>query len=140
MQDITRRQFLALAAGALAAFAVPTTAEAMPAKYRKCPTVEQNGITYRLYKRCAIVQAAPNRKSVTIPNAIKTSGKTYTVTAIWDRTFSKCPKTRRVILKARHLETIEDPAIFSGKISVTAYDRTTYKWLKRGGAKVTLHK
>lgn len=140
MQDITRRQFLALAAGALAAFAVPTTAEAMPAKFRKCPTVTQNGITYRLYKRCAIVERTPNRKSVTVPNAIKTSGKTYAVSAIWDGTFSKCPKTRRVILKARNLETIEDTAIFAGKISVTAYDRDTYKWLKREGVKVTLHK
>lgn len=140
MQDITRRQFLALAAGALAAFAVPTTAEAMPAKFRKCPTVTQNGITYRLYQRYAIVQATPNRKSVTIPNAIKTGGKSYTVSAIWDRTFSRTPKTRRVILKARNLETIEDPAIFRGKISVTAYDRATYAWLKRGGVKVTLHK
>ena len=71
---------------------------------------------------------------------MKAGGKAYTVTAIWDGTFSKCPETRRVILKARNLETIEDPAIFSGKISVTAYDRATYAWLKRGGVKVTLHK
>jgi len=140
MQDITRRQFLALAAGALAAFAVPTTAEAMAVKFRKCPTITQNGVTYRLYKRYAIVQRTPNRKSVTIPNTVKAGGKAYTVTAIWDRTFSKCPKTQRVILKACNLETIEDPAIFRGKISVTAYDRATYAWLKRGGVKVTLHK
>lgn len=140
MQDITRRQFLAALAGLAAVAITPRPAEAMPAKFRKCPTVEQNGVTYRLYKRYAIVQATPNRKSVTIPNAVKAGGKSYTVSAIWDKTFSRTPKLQRVILKARHLETIEDPAIFSGRISVTAYDRTTYKWLKRGGAKVTLHK
>ena len=140
MQDITRRQFLAALAGLAVVAITPRPAEAMPAKFRKCPTVTQNGVTYRLYKRFAIVQATPNRQSVTIPNTIKTGGKSYTVTAIWDRTFSKCPKTQRVILKARHLETIEDPAIFRGKISVTAYDRATYAWLKRGGVKVTLHK
>lgn len=140
MQDITRRQFLAALAGLAAVAITPRPAEAMAVKFRKCPTVKQNGITYRLYQRYAIVEKTPNRRSVTIPDRIKTGGKTYTVTAIWDGTFSKCPKTKRVILKARHLETIEDPAIFSGRISVTAYDRTTYKWLKRGGAKVTLHK
>lgn len=140
MQDITRRQFLAALAGLAAVAITPRPAEAMAVKFRKCPTVTQNGITYRLYKRYAIVQATPNRKSVTIPNTVKAGGKAYTVTAIWDGTFSKCPKTRRVILKARNLETIEDPAIFRGKISVTAYDRATYAWLKRGGAKVTLHK
>ena len=139
MQDITRRQFLAALAG-LAAVAIPRPAEAMAVKFRKCPTVIQNGVTYRLYQRYAIVQRTPNRKSVTIPNAIKAGGKTYTVTAIWDRTFSRTPKVQRVILKARNLETIEDPAIFRGKISVTAYDRATYAWLKRGGVKVTLHK
>ena len=139
MQDITRRQFLAALAG-LAAVAIPRPAEAMAVKFRKCPTVIQNGVTYRLYQRYAIVQRTPNRKSVTIPNAIKAGGKTYTVTAIWDRTFSRTPKVQRVILKARNIETIEDPAIFRGKISVTAYDRDTYKWLKRGGVKVTLHK
>lgn len=140
MQDITRRQFLAALAGLAAVALTPEPAEAMAYKFRKCPTVTQNGITYRLYQRYAIVQATPNRQSVTIPNAIKAGGKSYTVTAIWDGTFSKCPKTRRVILKARNLETIEDLAIFSGKISVTAYDRATYMWLKRGGVKVTLHK
>lgn len=140
MSNITRRAFLSLVVGAIVTAATPEPAEATPRKFRKCPTVEQNEVTYRLYKRFAIVQATPNRQSVTIPNTIKTGGKSYTVTAIWDRTFSKCPKTRRVILKARHLETIEDPAIFRGKISVTAYDRATYAWLKRGGVKVTLHK
>lgn len=140
MQDITRRQFLAALAGLAAVAITPRPAEAMAKKFRKCPTVTQNGITYRLYKRYAIVQATPNRKSVTIPNTVKAGGKAYTVTAIWDGTFSKCPKTQRVILKARNLEVIEDPAIFRGKISVTAYDRSTYAWLKRGGVKVTLHK
>lgn len=140
MQDITRRQFLAALAGLAAVAITPRPAEAMAKKFRKCPTVTQNGVTYRLYERYAIVQATPNRKSVTIPNSIKTGGKTYTVSAIWDRTFSRTPKVQRVILKARDLECIEDPAIFSGKISVTAYDRDTYKWLKRGGVKVTLHK
>lgn len=140
MQDITRRQFLAALAGLAAVAITPRPAEAMAVKFRKCPTVNQNGITYRLYQRYAIVERTPNRQSVTIPNTIKAGGKTYTVTAIWDKTFSRTPKTQRVILKARNLETIEDPAIFKGKISVTAYDRTTYKWLKREGVKVTLHK
>ena len=84
MKNVTRRQFLAgLAALAIIA-ATPKPAEAMPAKFRKCPQVEQNGIKYLLWKRCAIVTRTPNRASVTIPHTIKHDGKTYTVRSIWN--------------------------------------------------------
>ena len=140
MQNVTRRQFFA-ALAALAALAVtPEPAEAMPRKFRKCPSVTQNGITYLLYQRCAIVTRTPNRASVTIPHSIRHAGHTYLVRSIWDHTIEMCPKTKRVILKARSLEAIEDPAIFEDhSIKVVAYDRSTYQWLKRSSVNVRKH-
>jgi len=140
MTNITRRQFLAGLA-ALAALAVtPEPAEAMPAKFRKCPKVTQNGITYLLYKRCAIVTRTPNRSSITIPHSIRHAGKSYTVRNIWDHTIEECPKIRRIVLKARDLEAIEDPAIFENRrILVICYDRSTYQWLKRSRVNARKH-
>lgn len=140
MSNITRRAFLSLALGAIVTAATPRPAQAIPRKFRGCPRIKQNGIAYLLYKRYAIVARTPNRKSVTIPNSIKLSGKTYVVSAIWDGTFSRTPKLRRIVLKAKNLETIEDPSIFRGRISVITYDRSTYRWLKSAGVKATLHK
>lgn len=140
MQNITRRQFFAGLAALAALALTPEPAEAMPAKFRKCPQVTQNGITYLLYDRCAIVTKTPNRASVTIPHTIKHAGKCYTVRNVWDRTIEMCPKIKRVILKARDLEAIEDPAIFERhSIKVVAYDRATYQWLKRSGVNVRKH-
>lgn len=140
MKNITRRAFLSLVVGAIVTAATPEPAEAMPAKFRKCPQVEQNGVRYLLWKRCAIVTKTPNRASVTIPHTIKHDGQTYLVRSIWDHTVEMCPKTRRVILKARSLEAIEDPAIFEDhSIKVVAYDRSTYAWLKRSGVNVRKH-
>jgi len=140
MTNITRRQFFAGFA-ALAVLAVtPEPAEAMPAKFRKCPKVTQNSITYMLYQRCAIVTKTPNRASVTIPHSIRHNGKTYTVRSIWDHTIEECPKIRRIVLKARDLEAIEDPAIFEDRrILVICYDRSTYAWLRRNRVNVRKH-
>ena len=116
MQNVTRRQFFAGLA-ALAAIALTTEpAEAMPRKFRKCPSIEQNGVRYLLWKRCAIVTKCAPRKSVTIPNRVKVGGRSYTVTAIWDGAISK--KTRRVVIKARDLDTIEDYRIETGRVQV----------------------
>lgn len=140
MKDITRRDFIALAFGAVAFLAAPEPAQAIPRKFRNCPKVSQNGITYLLYQRAAIVTRTPNRQSVTIPDTIRHSGKTYTVRSIWDHTIEMCPKIKRIILKARSLEAIEDPAIFENhSIKVVAYDRSTYAWLKRSGVNVRKH-
>ena len=115
-----------------------TPAHAMPNKFKNCPTTKQNGITYILYKKCAIVKRTPNRKTVVIPNTIKVKGKKYCVRAIWDNTFERTPKLRVVNLKAKNLECIEDPAIFTNhKIKVITHDKFTYDWLKRGGVNVT---
>lgn len=140
MTSITRRQFFAGFA-ALAALAVtPEPAEATPRKFRNCPKVTQNGITYMLYQRCAIVTKTPNRQTVTIPDSIRHSGKTYTVRSIWDHTIEICPKIRRIVLKARSLEAIEDPAIFEDRrIMVICYDRSTYAWLRRSGVNARKH-
>lgn len=121
-------------------FAIFTTpAHAIPNKFKGCPNVKQNGITYLLYKRCAIVRRTPNQKTVVIPNKIKVKGKVYTVRNIWDHTFEVTPKLRVVDLRATDLEAIEDPAIFKNrKIKVIAHDVSTYKWLRRGGVNVTL--
>ena len=120
----------------LAVFVTP--AHAIPAKFKGCPTVKQNGITYMLYKRCAIVRKTPNQKRVVIPNTIKVKGKTYGVRAIWDHTFECTPKLRIVDLRATDLECIEDPAIFENhNIKVIAHDTFTYKWLKRNHVNVT---
>lgn len=120
--------------------AFPARAEAIPSKFRNCPSVQQNGITYLLYKNLAIVRKTPNRETVTIPNTIKVRGKKYLVRAIWDHTFEMTPKLRTIKLKATSLECIEDPAIFTNhKIKVVAYDKSTFKWLKRSGVNVTLH-
>lgn len=120
----------------LAVFVTP--AHAIPAKFKGYPMVKQEGITYMLYKRCAIVRKTPNQKRVTIPNTIKVKGKTYNVRSVWDRTFECTPKLRVVDLKATDLECIEDPAIFTNrKIKVIAHDKMTYKWLKRNHVNVT---
>lgn len=137
MKDITRRDFIALAVGALATLATPRPAEAAPAKFRKCQTVRQNGITYRIYQRYAIVTKCPARATVTIPHRIKHAGKAYTVRAIWSEATG--PQVKRIHLKARSLETIEDPRILCGKVKVYAYDRSTYQWLKSTGANVRKH-
>ena len=137
MQNVTRQQFLAIAAAIIATAAAPAHAEAIPYKFRKCPSVTQNGITYLLYKRCAIVTATPNRRTVTIPHSIKAGGKRYTVRAIWDHTLEMCPKLRRVNLKARDLESIEDPRIFEDRrVLVVAHDKSTSAWLRREGVNV----
>lgn len=140
MTNITRRQFF-VGLAALAALAVtPTEAEATPRKFAKCPKVTQNGIEYLLYKRAAIVTKTPNRASVTIPHSIRHNGKSYIVRSIWDHTIEECPKIRRIVLKARDLEAIEDPAIFEDRrIVVIAYDRSTYTWLKRSRVNVRKH-
>lgn len=116
MQTITRREFLAGLATLAALAVTPEPAEAMPRKFRKCPNVKQNGITYLLYKRYAIVTKCPARKSVTIPDTIKHSGTRYTVRAIWDGATSK--QTRRIVIKAHHLEVIEDARIITDRVRV----------------------
>lgn len=128
-------RILAILVLALAMFATP--AHAMPYKFRHCPQVKKNGITYVLYKRCAIVRKTPNRETVTIPNTIKVKGKRYCVRAIWDHTFEMTPKLKTVNLKAKNLECIEDPAIFENhNIEVITHDVFTRKWLKRSGVNV----
>lgn len=120
----------------LAVFTTP--AHAIPTKFKGCPTVKQNGITFMLYKRCAIVRKTPNKKRVVIPNMIKVKGKTYRVRSVWDHTFEMTSKLRVVDLKATSLECIEDPAIFDNhNIKVIAHDAFTYKWLKRNHVNVT---
>lgn len=131
MQNVTRRQFLAIAAAIIATAATPRPAEAMPAKFRKCPTVKQNGISYLLYQHAAIVTKCPARKSVTIPHRIKLGGKTYTVSAIWSGAVSH--KTARIVLKARDLETIEDMSVWRRKdLTIICSDAETRVWLRRG--------
>lgn len=138
MKNITRRAFLALA---LFAITAPCTTQAeedpranYPYDMRNDPTTEQNGITYLLHEDFAVVIATPNRRTVTIPHAIRYADKRYTVLAIWDGTFSETPKLRRVKLKARNLETIEDPRIFEdASVQVICYDRATYEWLNEVG-------
>lgn len=140
MSNITRRQFFAGLAALAALALTPEPAEAIPRKFRKCPKVTQNGIEYLLYHRAAIVTRTPNRRSITIPDTIRHDGARYQVRSIWDHTIEMCPKIRRVILKARSLEAIEDPAIFEDhSIKVVAYDRSTYQWLKRSGVNVRKH-
>lgn len=135
MTNITRRAFLALAIMAL----TPSPAQAIPRKYAKCPTVRQNGITYLLYRRCAIVTKTPNRATVTIPDSIKHDGKTYEVRSIWDATFGETPKIKKIVLKARHLESIEDAAIWErSDLTVICSDKSTYKWLKDTKAKARI--
>lgn len=116
MQTITRREFLAVLAALAAVALTPEPAEAMPRKFRKCPQVEQNGVRYLLWKRYAIVTKCPARKSVTIPDKIKHSGTRYTVRAVWDGAISR--ETRRVVIKARHLETIEDARILTDRARI----------------------
>lgn len=144
MKELTRREFVALAI--LAAIAAPKTAEAAeprenwPEAMQNDPTTEQNGILYLLHEGFSIVIETPNRRAVTIPDSIKHEGERYPVAAIWDGTFSATPKLRRVILKATELETIEDLAIFEGKIEVICSDRETYEWLKEVGVKAKYRK
>lgn len=133
---LTRRAFVAAAFAAIAAAAAPKEAHAIPVQFRKCPRIKQNGITYLLYQRCAIVTALPNRATVTIPHTIKHKGKIYTVSAIWPNTISRAPKLRRLVIKARDLETIEDTAITRRGLTVIVSDRATAQWLRLIGANV----
>ena len=122
-------------------FAAPQPAEAMPRAFAKDPQTTQNGITYVLHKRYAMVSKAPNRKSVTIPDSVTYRGKRYTVSAIWSDPISKAPNIKRLTLKAKHLETIEDPAVFDRKsMEVICYDRATYAWLHRYNPRAKLRK
>ena len=128
-----------LVLAALLCALIPSQADAMPRKFKNCPTTKQDGITYRLWDRCAIVERTPNRKNITIPNSIRYKNKTYRVTAIWDGTFYHNSALRNLNIKATNLECIEDGAIFKRRyIKVTVHDRGTYNWLKRGGVNVTL--
>ena len=144
MKELTRREFVALAI--LAAIAAPKTAEAAeprenwPEAMQGDPTTEQNGVVYLLHNGFSIVIETPDRRAVTIPDSIKHDGKRYPVAAIWDGTFSATPKLRRIILKATQLETIEDLAIYDGKIEVICSDRDTYEWLKDVGVKAKYRK
>ena len=144
MKELTRRQFVALAI--LAAIAAPSTAKAAepranwPEAMQEDPTTEQNGVVYLLHDRAAIVIETPNRRAVTIPDSIRHEGERYPVAAIWDGTFSATPKLKRIILKATELETIEDLAIYDGKIEVICSDRDTYEWLKDVGVKAKYRK
>lgn len=144
MKNLTRREFVALAI--LAAIAAPTTAKAAeprenwPENMQNDPTTEQNGILYLLHDHAAIVIETPDRRAVTIPDSIKHDGERYPVAAIWDGTFSATPKLQRIILKATQLETIEDLAIYDGKIEVICSDRATYAWLKDVGVKAKYRK
>lgn len=114
-----------------------TPAHAMPNKFKNCPRTKQDGITYILYGNGAIVYQTPKRNTITIPNTIKVKNKTYVVKAIWDRTFELNKSLRIVNLKAKNLECIEDPAIFTNhNIKVNVWDKSTYNWLKRGGVNV----
>lgn len=133
-----KRLVSALAALVLTLTMFATPAQAIPNKFKGCLEVKKDGITYLLYKRCAIVRKTPNQRKVTIPNSIKVGHKRYHVRAIWDHTFEMTPKLRVVNLKATDLECIEDPAIFKNhKIKVVAHDQFTYKWLKRSHVNVT---
>lgn len=116
-----------------------TSAEALtvPRKFKNCPQTKQDGITYVLYKKYAIVARTPNRKHITVPNTIKYKNKKYLVRAIWDETFKLNNNLRYIDIKATQLECIEDPAIFDNhKIKVTVHDKSTYNWLKRYGSNV----
>lgn len=126
---------LATLALILAIFTTP--AHAIPRKFKNCPQVKQDGITYLLYDKCAIVTKTPNRRTITIPHKIRTKGKTYTVRSIWGGTFERNKSLRVVDLRAKYLECIEDPAIFDNhRIKVITHDNGTYKWLKRNGVNV----
>ena len=146
MKELTRREFVALTFGALAAIAAPKTAEAAeprenwPEAMQDDPTTEQNGVVYLLHEGFSIVIETPDRRAVTIPDSIKHDGERYPVAAIWDGTFSATPKLQRVVLKATQLETIEDLAIYDGKIEVICSDRATYEWLKDVGVKAKYRK
>lgn len=119
----------------LAIFTTP--AHAIPRKFKNCPQVKQDGITYLLYDKCAIVTKTPNRYTITIPHKIKAKGKTYTVRSIWEGTFERNKSLRVINLRAKYLECIEDPAIFDNhRIKVNCYDRSTYNWLKRNHVNV----
>lgn len=116
-----------------------TNAYAIPNKFKNCPTTKQNGITYLLWKDYAIVTKTPNKKTITIPNKVKTNHKTYIVRNVWDNTLENATKLKAVHLKAKHLEAIEDTAIFQNhKIRVIAYDKGTYKWLKANDVNIRL--
>lgn len=116
-----------------------TNAYAIPNKFKNCPTTKQHSITYLLWKDYAIVTKTPNKKTITIPNKVKTNHKTYIVRNVWDNTLENATKLKTVHLKAKCLEVIEDPIIFQNhKIKVVAYDRGTFKWLKANNVNVRL--
>ena len=124
---ITRRAFIA----ALVLAITPDPAEAMPVQFAKCPTVKQNGITYRLYRSFAIVTKCAPRKSVTIPDDIRVNGKRYTVDNIWNGAISR--KTTRLVIKARHLDGIENRDIWHRRdLRIICKDEATRKWIAAG--------
>lgn len=112
----------------------PTTAEAMPVRWRNSPVTTQNGVTYRVDKGDAVVIKTKG-KNVTIPFAIKYKGKRYVVRAIWDGALKKNKALRKLNLRA-NLETCEDFTLFkrdARKVRITVHRASDYKWLTRKG-------
>ena len=112
----------------------PTTAEAMPVRWRNSPVVTQQGVTYRVDKGDAVVVKTKG-KNVTIPYSIQYKGKRYVVLAIWDGALKKNKALRKVNLRA-YLETCEDFTLFkrdARKVRITVYRASDYKWLTRKG-------
>lgn len=112
----------------------PTTAEAMPVRWRKSPVTTQNGVTYRVDKGDAVVIKTKG-KNVTIPYSIRYEGKRYVIRAIWDGALKKNKALRKIDLRA-NLEECTDPTLFdrdSRRVRITVHRASDYKWLTRKG-------
>lgn len=113
---------------------LPTTAKAMPVRWRNSPIVTQQGVTYRVNKGDAVVIKTKG-KNVTIPFAIKYKGKRYVVRAIWDGALKKNKALRKVNLRA-YLEVCEDDSLFvrdSRKVVIVVHCADDYRWITRKG-------
>ena len=120
---------LALAISAL----FPSSAEAMAKKFKGCPSVTKQGITYLLYRDAAIVRKTTG-KNIVIPYSFKHKGKLYKVRAIWDGALSKNKSLRKIDLRA-YLETCEDDSLFikdARKIRIIVHRRSDYEWIRHG--------
>lgn len=118
----------------IALASIPTTAQAMPTRYRNSDTTTVNGTHYIITGKQAIIDKLANRRTVTVPKTIKHNGRRYSVRAIWDGAIRKT--TKSIKLDA-DLDTLEDVNVWSRRVSVKTSDKSTYKWLHDGGAKVT---
>ena len=102
--------------------------------------IKHKGDTYMLYRGnvAALHHVKHGKRTLTVPNSIMVKGKRYTVVAVHELQLFERNDVQSVKIKARHLETVEEPALFKDwrichhkQLRVAIADKQTRKWLDK---------